>query len=221
MPKRKLKTECERCGTCCLKGGPALHNEDKRLLLQKIIDRKSLITIRRGEPVFSLDECRPEWTQTEIIKLKGIHTGWSCIFYDQNSLFCSIYHYRPLECILLKCWDTVELEAIAGKRLLSRFDIISSHEPIIKYIQRHEKECSLEIFDQLSIRQNGTINKSTLAELTALVNKDLALRSEAILHLNLNLDLELFYFGRPLFKILSQFALIPREINGKIILIQA
>jgi len=69
--------------------------------------------------------------------------------------------------------------------------------------------------------QNGTINKSTLAELTALVNKDLALRSEAILHLNLNLDLELFYFGRPLFKILSQFALIPREINGKIILIQA
>ncbi|MFC1826558.1 YkgJ family cysteine cluster protein [Thermodesulfobacteriota bacterium] len=221
MPKHKLKTECERCGTCCLKGGPALHNEDKRLLLQKFIDRKSLITIRRGEPVFSLDGCRPEWTQTEIIKLKGKHAGWSCIFYDQNSFICTIYHRRPLECILLKCWDTVELEAISGKRLLSRFDIISSHEPIIKYIQRHEKECSLEIFDQLSIRQNGTINKSTLAELTALVNKDLVLRSEAILHLNLNLDLELFYFGRPLFKILSQFALIPREINGKIILIQA
>ncbi|MEN8232792.1 MAG: hypothetical protein ABFR35_08960, partial [Thermodesulfobacteriota bacterium] len=98
---------------------------------------------------------------------------------------------------------------------------ISSHEPVIKYIHKHEKECCLEILAQLNIKQNGKINKTTLAELTELVNKDLAFRSEALKHFNLNLDLELFYFGRPLFKILSQFALIPREINGKIILIQA
>ena len=221
MPKRKLKTECERCGTCCMKGGPALHTEDKKLFLQKIIDRESLITIRRGEPVFSLDEGRPELTLTEVVKLKGKHAEWSCLFYDQNSFSCSIYQHRPVECILLKCWDTVALESIAGKKLLTRFDIISSHEPINEYIHRYEKECSLEIFAQLSFQQNRTININTLAELTALVNKDLALRSEALMHLKLNLDLELFYFGRPLFKILSQFALIPREVDGKIILIQA
>ncbi len=221
MSKHILKTECERCGTCCMKGGPALHIEDKKLFLQKIIDREYLITIRKGEPVFSLEESKPEWAKTEIIKLKGSHTEWSCIFYDRKSFSCSIYQHRPLECILLKCWDTVELKAIAGKSLLSRFDIISSHEPIIKYIHKHEKECSLEILAQLSIKQNGKINKTTLAELTELVNKDLAFRSEALKLFNLNLDLELFYFGRPLFKILSQFALIPREINGKIILIQA
>ena len=221
MSKHILKTECERCGTCCMKGGPALHIEDKKLFLQEIIGREYLITIRKGEPVFSLEESKPEWAKTEIIKLKGNHSEWSCIFYDRKSFSCSIYQHRPLECILLKCWDTVELKAIAGKSLLSRFDIISSHEPIISYIHKHEKECSLEILAQLSIKQNDKINKTTLAELTEMVNKDLAFRSEALKHFNLNLDLELFYFGRPLFKILSQFALIPREINGKIILIQA
>ena len=221
MSKRRPKTECERCGTCCVKGGPALHIEDKKLLLQKFITRKSLITIRKGEPVFSLEANRPECARTELVKLKGLNNEWSCIFYDQISSSCSIYQHRPLECLLLKCWDTVELEAVVGKRLLSRFDIISSHEPVVKYIHRHENECSLEILDQLTIHQNKNINENTLAELTELVNIDLALRSEAIMRLNLNLDLELFYFGRPLFKILSQFAFIPREVNGKIILIQA
>jgi hypothetical protein len=125
-----------------------------------------------------------------------------------------------VECILFKCWDTVELKTIAGKNLLSRFDIISPDERIIKYIHSHEKVCSFQILGQLVPKQNGKFDKNALAELNELVNKDLELRSEALMKLNLNLDLELFYFGRPLFKILSQFALIPREVNGKIILIQ-
>jgi len=203
-----------------MKGGPALHIEDKKLLVQKFVDRESLITIRQGEPIFSLEESTPEWATTEIVKLKGRNTEWSCIFYDQSRSSCSIYQHRPLECILLKCWDTTDLEDIANKNLLSRFDIILSDETITKYIHRHEKICGLKILGQLIPKQNGKLDKNTLAELNKLVNKDLALRSEALMHLNLNLDLELFYFGRPLFKILSQFALIPREVNGTIILIQ-
>jgi len=204
-----------------MKGGPALHLEDRKLLLQKFIDRESLITIRKGEPVFSLDENRPEWAKHEFVKLKGKNVEWSCIFYDQNQFSCSLYEHRPLECIVLKCWDTAELEATAGKELLSRLDIISSHEPIVEYIQKHEKECCLESLVQLSMKQNWDINKNTLAELTELVNKDLSLRSEALTNLNFNLALELFYFGRPLFKVLSQFDLLPREVDGKILLIQA
>ena len=221
MSKRKLKTECERCGTCCMKGGPALHIADKELVVQKYIDREFLITIRKGEPVFSLEENRTDWAENEIVKLKGKNTEWACIFYDPKTSSCSNYLHRPLECVLLKCWDTDELKAIACKKLLSRFDIISQNEPVIKYIQRHEKECSLKILNQLNMKLDKTINKNILAELTELVILDLALRSEALTHLNFTLDLELFYFGRPLFKILSQFALIPKEINGKIILIQA
>ena len=220
MPKRKLKNKCERCGTCCLKGGPALHIEDQKLLLQNFIDRESLITIRKGEPVISLEDRKTECIKTELVKLKGKGAKWSCVFYDQDDTSCSIYKHRPLECVLLKCWDTAELTAIAGKNLLSRYDIIPSHEPVIDYIQRHETECSLESIEHLLSKQNGLFDKNTLAELSELVNKDLVLRSESLAHLNFTLDLELFYFGRPLFKILSQFALIPREVNGKIELIQ-
>ncbi|MFC1844736.1 YkgJ family cysteine cluster protein [Thermodesulfobacteriota bacterium] len=221
MYKGKLKTKCERCGTCCMKGGPALHLEDKKLLEQKFIERESLITIRKGEPVFSLEENKTEWAGNEIVKLKGTHTEWSCIFYEQKTSSCSKYQHRPLECVLLKCWDTAELEAIAGKRLLSRFDIISQNEPVMNYIQKHENECGLEILHQLITKPQKTFDNNILAELNELVNKDLAIRSEALIDLNFTLDLELFYFGRPVFKILSQFGLIPREKNGEIYLIQA
>ena len=221
MNKTRLKTKCERCGTCCKKGGPALHDEDKKLLEQKYIDRENLITIRKGEPVFSLEENMVEWTENEIVKLKGTRAEWSCIYYEQEHSSCSNYQHRPLECNLLKCWDTTELEAIAGKRLLNRIDIISENEPVMNYIQRHEKECSLIILRKLMTQSQKTFENNILAELTELVNKDLAIRSEVLADLNLTLDLELFYFGRPVFKILSQFGLIPREINGKINLIQS
>jgi Fe-S-cluster containining protein len=204
-----------------MKGGPALHIEDIKLMVQKFIEREHLITIRKGEPVFSLEKDKTESAENEIIKLKGTDSEWSCIFYDQESSTCSNYQHRPLECILLKCWDTAELKAIAGKRLLNRLDLISKDEPVIQYIQRHERECDLSLLHELNTTPRKTIDKNILAELTVLVNKDLAIRAEALMHLNFTLDLELFYFGRPVFKILSQFALIPREINGKIILIQA
>lgn len=221
MSKPELKTECERCGTCCMKGGPALHLEDKKLLEQKFIDRGSLITVRKGEPVFFLDGEKTEIAGKEIVKLKGKSSEWTCIFYEQKSASCSMYLHRPLECILLKCWDTTELEAVVGKKLLSRFDIISQNEPVMRYIQKHERECSLEILTQVDMNNQKSVDKNVLAKLTGLVNKDLAIRSEALNHLNFTLDLELFYFGRPVFTILTQFDLIPREVNGKIHLLQA
>ena len=46
-------TGCMRCGTCCTKGGPALHKEDKDILLDGHIGRERLVTIRKGELAFS------------------------------------------------------------------------------------------------------------------------------------------------------------------------
>jgi hypothetical protein len=51
-------------------------------------------------------------------------------------------------------------------------------------------------------------------DLTRLVNTDLAIRSQAIAELHFSLDLELFFFGRPLFKILDQFGINTHEKNG-------
>ena len=51
-------------------------------------------------------------------------------------------------------------------------------------------------------------------DLSELVNNDLAIRSLAYTKLNLSLDLELFFFGRPLFTILTQFGIETHEENG-------
>jgi hypothetical protein len=203
-----------------MNGGPSLHDKDKKLIQQNLIARESLITIRKGEPVFSPGEITPQWNRTEFIKLKGKPAQWTCIYYDEIKKSCSLYAHRPIECILLKCWDTVDLEKIAGKNLLNRLDIISSDDAVIQYINRHKNECSLEFLEGFNIDEIKNINEEILAELVKLVNKDLELRVEAVRKLNMNLDLELFYFGRPLFKILSQFGINSKEVNGKVILLR-
>ena len=42
---------CRQCGTCCRKGGPALHVEDSYLLEEGIIQLQDLVTFRAGELV--------------------------------------------------------------------------------------------------------------------------------------------------------------------------
>lgn len=204
MPSRK--TECDRCGTCCLKGGPALHIEDRELIHSGRLKPEHLITIRKGEPVFSPAAYRPEPAQSEIIKIKGRGADWTCLFFSAPYSSCSIYEHRPLECSLLKCWDTTALEKVAAKGLLSRFDILAPQEPLLPLIKKHEHECSLERLEQLLADLQGKdFPEKVIAELTDLVNRDLKIRTRACDTFHVSLTLELFFFGRPLFKILEQF----------------
>ena len=43
------KTSCNRCGSCCKQGGPALHMQDLDLVLSGKLHFEDLITVRRGE----------------------------------------------------------------------------------------------------------------------------------------------------------------------------
>ena len=40
---------CQRCGTCCQKGGPALHQVDKELVDEGHLPASCLYTLRCGE----------------------------------------------------------------------------------------------------------------------------------------------------------------------------
>ena len=193
-----------RCGTCCRKGGPSLHKEDNKILLAGHIGHEHLITIRKGELAFSPLSGRLEPVQKELVKLAGKRKGWVCCFFDEKKSACAIYAHRPLECRLLKCWDTAELLSVIGQKTLSRTDIISKDDPILEFIETHEQECSSEKAEGLMsafLREKG--NAALLEKLTALVQQDLAIRSRAIAKFGLSLEDELFIFGRPLFKILS------------------
>ncbi len=215
MTENKQKTECDRCGTCCLKGGPALHYEDRWLVQNNHLQLEHLITIRKGEPIFSLGAEMPEASQTEVIKMKGKGSEWTCFFFDEQEASCTIYKQRPLECSLLKCWDTAALEKVAGRNLLCRTDIIGPHDPLLQFIERHEEKCSLKNLGSLlsEVRQENS-EQQAQNFLTDLVNSDLAIRTQAYAKYRFSLDLELFFFGRPLFKILQQFGLATREENG-------
>ncbi len=215
MKTSKTKTECDRCGTCCAKGGPALHYEDLALLQNKRLNPEHLITIRKGEPVFSLGADNPGPAQSEIIKIKGSGIEWTCFFHEEQNSSCAIYEHRPLECSLLKCWDTADLEKVAGEKLLSRYDIMAPHDPVLPFIEKHDTKCSLETLPLLLSGLNSEDSRQqALTYLAILVNNDLAIRAQAFEEFHFSLDLELFFFGRPLFKILDQLGIETHEVNG-------
>jgi Fe-S-cluster containining protein len=217
MPQAQI--ECIRCGTCCLKGGPALHHDDQKLILQNKIQLEHLVTIRKGEPVESPLDDSLEYLQTEIIKLKGQANDWACLFFDRQNASCLIYQHRPLECTLLKCWDTDDLEQIISKDLICRTDIITDNNPVLEHIAMHEKECSLAGLSSLiSSLPVKSLQDEVMTKLTDLVQKDLAIRAQALASPYFPEKIELFAFGRPLFLILNNFGIVVQEVGGTLIL---
>ena len=214
MPKNINITRCMRCGTCCLKGGPILHQEDKKILLAGHIGYQHLVTIRKGELALNPISGRLEPVHQELIKVRGKGKDWSCFFYAEKEASCAIYAHRLLECRLLKCWDTSGIMPVIGKNTIIRADIINSNDPIMKVIETHEQECSYQDVENLISNLSEVDKSKNLAKLTDLVRKDLAIRSYAISDLGLEAMFELFIFGRTLFKVLSARGLTIRMAHG-------
>jgi hypothetical protein len=190
-----------RCGTCCLKGGPALHHEDKKILLAGYAGHQHLVTIRKGEMAFNPLRNILEPVKKELIKVKGKGDDWACYFYDEKQSSCNIYENRFLECCLLKCWDTSEIISLIGKNNITRADIINPGDPIMKLIEEHEQECPFnEINALVSGLYSGKEKSKNLSQLSEFVRKDFAIRSYAVAELGLMEEFEMFIFGRPLYK---------------------
>jgi Fe-S-cluster containining protein len=207
------RTRCIRCGTCCKKGGPALHTGDRQIILEGHISIEHLITIRKGELAYTPagEGLRP--VQRELVKIAGKGGGWECLFYDKADSSCTIYAHRPLECRVLKCWDTAELLSVAGKDLLGRADIINPGDPLLKIIEDHEKRCSIgEMENMLASLSEEADSASSLKRLAEIVDEDLSIRSKALSEFALPLAVELFILGRPLFKLLSSRGISVRDL---------
>src|SRR4030042_7016650 len=82
--KKIPRDSCIRCGTCCMKGGPALHQEDKNILLAGHVGHQHLVTIRKGELAFNPVSDKLEPVPRELIKVQGKGKGWTCCFYNKK-----------------------------------------------------------------------------------------------------------------------------------------
>lgn len=213
--RKAHRTSCIRCGTCCRKGGPVLHHEDKQILLHGYAENRHLMTIRKGELVFNpaVGMLRP--ADRELVKVRGKGPEWSCCFFDEKASVCTIYEHRFLECRLLKCWDTRALEAVIGENTIARTDIINPGDPIVKLIERHEQECPHQEVQALLAGLSGEADRPRiLRELAEFVAKDEAVRSYAISELGLRREFELFIFGRPLAAVLRSHGMAVRRSSS-------
>jgi Fe-S-cluster containining protein len=211
------RSECKQCGTCCRKGGPVLHRQDLELLRQGRIRYEHLITIRKEEPVLLPFDEEPVPAKQEMIKISGRDGDWTCRFLDPGRNACTIYSFRPLECRLLKCWDTAALEEIINQDTLARGDIINPLHPIHEFIDEQEQECSCRDLQGCISRLTASPpNEEMLTELTRLARQDLELRNRATVRFDMSVELELFFFGRPLFTIMKAYGLHVYEQHNNI-----
>ena len=206
------KMACDCCGTCCRKGGPALHTEDRRLVETGVLGLGDLITIRRGEYVLQPLTDKPLPAKEEFLKIQGKGTDWCCKFLDNELSTCTIYSNRPLACRLLKCWDTDDVLAVAGRELLNRFSLVPENNPVYSLMKKHDDECPVPDLTSLNTQlSEKKYRDDTLATLTGLVNRDLQIRLYTAKKFHLSIADELFCFGRPIFQLLVRVGISVTE----------
>ncbi len=201
-----IQTSCKQCGTCCTKGGAALHSEDLILVRKGNVLRSDCITLRKGEfahnPVTEKIEAIPR----EIIKLRGTGGEWACCYLDLNDMSCRIYKNRPLACRTLKCWDPNESLKLAGRDLLSREMILQNETQLLELVMEYEQEFLLPDF--IMLPENLKTDKEKMTQiLEKMINSDLVFRDKQVQQSSLVAKEELFLFGRPLFQLLQPFGL--------------
>ena len=147
---------CKRCGTCCSKGGPGLHDEDIHLVLEKIITPENLYTIRIGELVRDNVNGGLMYTGSEIIKTRSSPDSHACVFFRKQENVCGIYQDRPAECRALECWNSGVVHQMHVQNRLDRKALFGSIGWLWEMIQTHEEKCGfLSVKRLLEARREG------------------------------------------------------------------
>jgi Fe-S-cluster containining protein len=206
-------TECQRCGTCCRNGGPALHGADLDLIRNASIPLSSLYTIRPGEMCTDNISARIVLAESDIIKIKSQDGESACAFFDETGSACRIYTDRPLECRAMDCRNTETIRRIYDEDRLDRRKILAGNPSLSELIKLHEAECDLSaIADLVSLRRRGDTNAA--ADITGKINYDARLRKKVSEETSRGGDILDFLFGRPLHRLLSLQFGIPVQHNS-------
>lgn len=214
-PAASIKT-CARCGTCCKKGGPAFHLQDKMLIENGVIDAKSLYTLREGEYAYDHVKACLSPVTSDVIKIKGRNDSWVCVYFDASENACRIYPHRPAECRALKCWDTRELEKMYAKNRLTRKDLIGEIKGLWDLIEDHHRRCNYEMIKNLVEALSSHQQRAARRKLLEIIHYDTEIRKLVVSQGGLAAEMLDFLFGRPLGKTIAVFGLKIRKDGSKI-----
>jgi Fe-S-cluster containining protein len=210
---------CLRCGTCCQKGGPGFHREDRVLIEKGQIPSKYLYTIRKGEHAFdNVKDCLVP-VASDIIKIRGRKGSWACIFFDSQKKVCTIYSDRPLECRVLKCWDTGELERIYSGNRLTRQDLISQVKGLWDLVSNHQARCDYAKIKKLVNDLDGPHKDRARKKLLEIIQYDAEFRKLVVAKGNLDPAMLDFLFGRPLPETLPNYGIKVRQEGRKTVIV--
>ncbi len=209
------QTTCVRCGTCCKKGGPSFHLDDKYLIEKGIILSKFLYTIRKGEPSYDNIEGRISPAASDIIKLKGKRNSWTCIFFDEKKNECTMYANRPLECRVLKCWDTREIERLYSIHRLTRKDLISNIKGLWDLVEDHQIRCAYDALAHFIDGLDGRERDKALNGILNIIEYDTRIRKLAVTKGGLDAEITDFLFGRPVTETIRMYNLKIQRNGGK------
>lgn len=212
---------CIRCGTCCEKGGPGFHREDLTLIEKGRIPSKYLYTIRRGEYAYDNVKGCLMPVDSDIIKLKGKENSWSCIFFNEQNKECAIYNDRPVECRVLKCWDTGELEKLYARHRLTREDLISEVEGLWDLIKDHQKRCDYGEINKLISAIDGPRKAQARKKLQEIIQYDTELRKLVLERGGLDPGMLDFLFGRPLTETLPGYGVKVKQESNKMVIVRS
>ncbi len=211
-------SECIRCGTCCEKGGPCFHIEDRMLIEKGKIPSKYLYTIRKGELAHDNVKGCLVPVDSDIIKIKGKKDSWTCMFFDEVKKGCTVYDDRPLECRVLRCWDTRELEQVYANTRLTRNDFVSRIKGLWDLVKDHQARCDYKKIQPLIKDLAGSNNDHARRKLREIIRYDAEIRKLVVSRGGLDPDMLDFLFGRPLTKTLRSYGVKVHRIGEKIYL---
>ncbi|MGD9973770.1 MAG: YkgJ family cysteine cluster protein [Desulfatirhabdiaceae bacterium] len=192
---------CRRCGACCRKGGPSLHHADRFLVESGVIPLADLWTIRVGELVHDPVTGAVYATEQEIVKITGRGNRRTCLYYDEAENACDIYENRPIECRLLKCWDTRDIEKAYARDRLDRKAVLSSIAGMWDLIGTHEIRCSVIRYIELSQQMKSGPTGEARRDLQEMMVYDREIRQLTCEKTGIDPSVLPFLFGRPLTKL--------------------
>jgi Fe-S-cluster containining protein len=209
-----IQVNCNRCGECCIKGGPTLHISDAKLLKEGHLSYADLYTIRNGQLVYNNIENKLMTIDFELIKVKELEGKKTCKFFVEQGNVCSIYANRPLQCEKFECWNSEKLMEAFTEEKLTRAHLIAGNDSLTIIVNNHEIKCSYETLKELF--EDIQEGKDVTQEVFDILQYDAEMRPLLTKKLSINPEYIPLLLGRPLESTLDMFGYkVEIDIDGK------